>query len=144
MMKPASIEEGLWGMWRDLTTEPVWKYEELPPFLLPELIELDSSEVNDAEFSRAIWFWSHRRAKPALHDSFALMVATLAVLVSLIIVLVDWASTSTPKRAAEVAILLWQVVVVIWVIVNRRKFLRWRREYELSVDRVIRTIYQGW
>jgi len=144
MMKPASIEEGLWGMWRDLTTEPVWKYEELPPFLLPELIELDSSEVNDAECSRAIWFWSHRRAKPALHDSFALMVATLAVLVSLIIVLVDWASTSTPKRAAEVAILLWQVVVVIWVIVNRRKFLRWRREYELSVDRVIRTIYQGW
>src|SRR5271167_4286961 len=28
-------------LWRSLTTGPVWKYQELPHFLLPELIKLD-------------------------------------------------------------------------------------------------------
>jgi hypothetical protein len=142
-MKPTSSNDGLLSIWMDLTAEPVWKYEELPPFVLPELMQLDLSEVNDSELSRAIWFW-FRRPKPSLHDSAMLMVAALAVLVSLIIALVNWRLASAPKRAAEVIILLLQVAVGIWVIVNRRGFLRWRREYELSVDRVIRTICQGW
>ena len=142
-MKPASSNDGLLAIWMDLTAEPAWKYEELPPFLLPGLMQLHLSEVNDSELSRAIWFW-FRRPKPSLHDSAMLMVAALAVLVSLIIALVNWRLASAPKRAAEVIILLLQVAVGIWVLVNRRGFLRWRREYELSVDRVIRTIYQGW
>ena len=46
----------LLAIWRGLTTEPVWKYQELPPFLLPELIKLDLVEASDSELSRVIWF----------------------------------------------------------------------------------------
>jgi hypothetical protein len=50
--------EGLLAIWRDLTAEPVWKYEELPPLLLPDVADLDLFEVGDTELARAHWFWS--------------------------------------------------------------------------------------
>jgi hypothetical protein len=68
-------------MWRDLTSEPVWKYEELPPLLLAELTKLDLFEVGDSELARAQWFWS-RRPKVALYASTAPLAAGLCVTLS--------------------------------------------------------------
>jgi hypothetical protein len=48
-----------------------------------------------------------------------------------------------PKRVAEMVILLSGLVVEIYLVVQRLKFLRWRGEYERSIDRVIRTIQPG-
>jgi hypothetical protein len=165
MMKSASIEEGLWGMWRDLTTEPAWKYEELPPLLLGQLTKLDLFEVGDSELARAHWFWS-RRPKLTFHESLgilgmqpaphsaigfaefrdsgaAVLVVGLCVLVSAAIALVAWPGTSIPERVAEMIILLLELAVEIYLIVQRLRFVRWRREYERSIDRLIRTIYPG-
>lgn len=129
-------------MWRDLTTEPVWKYEESPPFLLSQLTELDLFEASDSELGRAIWFWC-RRPKLNFHDSAALAIVALCILICLSIALVNWPGTSMPERVAEVIILLFEVAVEIYLIVQRIRFLRWRREYERSIDRVIRTIHPG-
>jgi hypothetical protein len=79
----------LLAIWRGLTTEPVGKYQELPPFLLPELIKLDLVEAGDSEFSRVMWFWS-RPPKPTLSESAALVIAALCALLSLTIAFVDW------------------------------------------------------
>jgi hypothetical protein len=129
-------------MWRDLTTEPVWKYEELPPFRLSQLTKLDLLEASDSELARAISFWC-RRPTLIFHDSAAPIIVALCVLVSLFIALVNWPGTSTPKRVAEMVILLLELVVEIYLVVQRLKFLRWRRDYERSVDRLIRTIQPG-
>ena len=48
-----------------------------------------------------------------------------------------------PKRAVETVILLLELVVEIYLVVQRLKFLRWRREYERSIDRLIRTHNAG-
>jgi hypothetical protein len=48
-----------------------------------------------------------------------------------------------PKLVAEMVILLSELVVEIYLVVQRLKFLRWRREYERSIDRLIRTLYPG-
>jgi hypothetical protein len=45
-----------------------------------------------------------------------------------------------PERAAEVIILLLEVAVEICLIIQRIRFVRWRRDYEVSIDRVIGTI----
>ena len=129
-------------IWRDLTTEPVRKYEELPPFRLSQLTKLDLLEASDSELARAIWFWC-RRPKLIFHDSAAPIIVALCVLVSLFIALVNWPGTSMPKRVAEMVILLSGLVVEIYLVVQRLKFLRWRGEYERSIDRVIRTIQPG-
>jgi len=129
-------------IWRDLTTEPVWKYEELPPFRSSHLTKRDLLEASDSELARAIWFWC-RRPKLIFHDSAAPIMVALCVLISLFIALVNWPGASMPKRAVETVILLLELVVEIYLVVQRLKFLRWRREYERSIDRLIRTHHAG-
>ena len=141
-MKTTSTKDGLWGMWRDLTEEPAWKYEELPPLLLAVLTELDLFEVGDTELARAHWFWS-RRPKLALQESAVLLIVALCVLLSLALAFVAWSGTSMPERVAEIVILLLELAVGIYLIVQRIRFVRWRREYDLSIDRLIRTIHPG-
>jgi hypothetical protein len=89
----------LFAIWRDLTTEPDWKYQELPPFLLPELIKLDLIEASDSELPRVMWFWL-RRPRLTLHEGTALMVVALCALLPLTIAFVDWPLTWMMKRAA--------------------------------------------
>ena len=126
---------------RDLTTEPVWKYEELPPLLLAEMTGLDLFEVGDTELARALWFWS-RRPRLTFHDSVALPVMALCAVLSVAIALVGWSGTSIPDRT-EIITLLLDLALGIYLIVQRIRFVRWRREYELSVDRLFRTIDPG-
>ena len=129
-------------IWRDLTTEPVWRYAESPPFLLSQLTEADLVEANDSELARAIWFWC-RRPKLLFHDGVAPIIVALCLLVSLSIALVNWPGTSMPKRVAELIILFFEVAVGIYLVVQRLRFLRWRRDYERSIDRIIGTIHPG-
>jgi hypothetical protein len=133
-------KDGLLALWKGLTTEPVWKYQELPPLRLPELKKLDLVEASDSELSRVMWFWL-RRPRLTLHKSTALIVLALGAFLSLTIAFVDWPLTSMTKRAAEVMVLLVGVAVQIYAVVHRFRYLCWRREYEVSVDRLIRTIH---
>jgi hypothetical protein len=130
----------LLAIWRGLTTEPIWKYQESPPFQLPELITLDLVEAGDSELSRVIWFWL-RRPRLTFHESIALIVLALCVVLFLTIAFVDWPLTSMTKRADELMILLVGVAVQIYAVIHRFRYLCWRREYELSVDRIIRIIH---
>ena len=74
-------------------------------------------------------------------DSAVPIIVALCVLVSLFIALVNWPQTSMPKRVAEMVILLLELVVETYLVVQRLRFVRWRGEYERSIDRVIRTIH---
>jgi hypothetical protein len=130
--------DSLLTIWRDLTTEPVWKYEESPPFLLSELTKLNLVEASDGELSRAMWFWL-RRPKMMFPDSAALSIVASCVIVSVVIALVNWPGTSMPKRVTELSILLFEVAFEIYLVVQRIRFVRWRRDYELSIDRLIRS-----
>src|SRR5258708_13222380 len=104
-MKTTSVNDGLCAIWRDLTREPVWKYEELPPLLLAELTELDLFEVGDTELARAHWFWS-RRPKLALHESAVLLVVALSVLPSSPLSFVPRPVPCMPQLLAATSILL--------------------------------------
>ena len=140
-MALTSIKDRLLAIWRDLDTEPVWLYHELPPFELPELKALTSHIATDSELSRVVWFWL-RRPKSTLYESgTALAVEVLCVLLSLIIAVFDWPFTSISGAAAEVIILLFLAAIEIGGIAHRARLIHWRREYERSVNRLIRTNY---
>jgi hypothetical protein len=142
-VKNAALRNGgFLTIWNDLTTEPAWKYEELPPFLLSRLIKVDLFETGDSELSRAIWFW-FRRPKLTFHDCAALVIVAFCVVISLSIALVNWPGTTMHRRLTELIILLFEVAVEIYLVIQRLRFLRWRREYERSIDRVIRTMHPG-
>jgi hypothetical protein len=137
-----SSMEGLSVIWTDLTREPDWKYDELPPFMLSQLTESDLFEASDSELARVIWFWC-RRPKLMFHDSAVLVIVALCVLISLSIALVSWPGISPTKRIDEVIAVLLELAAAIYVTGHRLRFLRWRREYERSIDRLIRGLYPG-
>ena len=141
-MKTTSAQDGLWGMLGDLTKEPVWKYEESPPLLVAQLTELDLFGTGNAELSRAHWFWS-RRPQLMFHERAPLLVLASCALFSSVIVVIAWPGVSMPERFAEMTILLFELAIANYLAVQRLRFFRWRREYELSIDRLIRSIYLG-
>src|ERR1700740_3537888 len=134
-----SSMDGLSVIWTDLTTEPDWKYDELPPFMLSQLTENDLFEASDSELARVIWFWC-RQPKLMFHDSAVLVIVVLCLLMSLSIALVSWPGTSLPKRVGEVIIVLLELAAAIYATGHRLRFLRGRREYERSIDRLIRSL----
>jgi hypothetical protein len=48
------------AIWRDLIAQPVRQYQELPPFVLLQLLNLDPRATDQSEYARAVWFWLHR------------------------------------------------------------------------------------
>jgi hypothetical protein len=134
--------DGLSVIWTDLTTEPDWKYDELPPFMLSQLTENDLFEASDSELARVIWFWC-RRPRLMFHDSAVLVIVALCVLISLSIALVSWPGTAPARRVDEVIIVLLELAAAIYATGHRLRFLRWRREYERSIDRLIRSLNPG-
>jgi hypothetical protein len=110
-------------VWQDLQGEQEWKYQELSPArLLERLNLLEYSREND-EFSRANWFWA-RRPRVLTMTSY---LVWLIVIVGL------------PFWLFIVPVIGLPLIVISLMIVNIDivQSSRWRRQYELSIDRLI-------
>jgi hypothetical protein len=119
-----------WGrrlsqLWRDLRDEPGWNYEQLSPVQLLEKLELSGHLRDRHELARANWFWSRRPR--LLHAASCLIwfIVILGLPLWLFIV-----------PAIGIPLVIGAVVIVEIEIVLSAQ---WRREYELSVARLIRT-----
>ena len=121
-----TFTEHLAGFWRDLEDDQRWKYDELSPVQLLEKLKLDDCSTDKDELARAEFFWSRRpRVLPA--TGFLLWVI-------LVLGLPFWLFT---VPAIGVPLLMIAMVVVDTGIVRS---VRWRRQYELSIDRLIRRL----
>jgi hypothetical protein len=112
------------GFWRDLEDNQRWKYDELSPVQLLETSKLDERPTDKDELARAEFFWSRRpRFLPAIT-----YVAWLIVALGL------------PFWPFIVPALGVPLLIVSTVIANIDivRSVRWRRQYELSIDRLIR------
>ena len=124
-----SLGKSLGELWQDLQADPHWKYEQLSPIQLLEKLELHMYPTDNDELARATWFWSRRpRLLPA-----ASCIAWLTVALGLPFWLFMVPSIGVP------------VLIIAAVIVNAEivRSVRWRRQYELSIDRLIRTSTNG-
>jgi hypothetical protein len=121
-----SLGKALGEVWQDLQADPQWKYEQLPPVQLLEKSELCSDPKNNNELVRATWFWSRRpRLLPA---ASSILWATVALGLPLWLFLVP--SIGVPLIIVAALIISTELV----------RSVRWRRQYELSIDRLIRTV----
>jgi hypothetical protein len=110
------------GFWRDLHDDHPWKYEELCPIDLLQKLEIDYLTLPKDELERMAWFW-RRRPRALTVVGFVLwLVAAVAATFCVI----------APYLA--VPILIVCLVLLLWTIVRS---IRWRRDYELSVTRLL-------
>jgi len=121
-----SLGKALSEVWQDLQDDPKWKYEQLAPVPLLEESELRIHLTDNSELVRATWFWSRR---PRL-----LSVASSILWITVALGLPFWLF-----RIPSVGVPL---IIVAAVVVNTDlvRSLRWRRQYESSIDRLIRAI----
>jgi hypothetical protein len=113
---------------RDLYYHKDWKYEESGPIELLENARIPYEAVRHDELDRVIWFWSRRpRALSVVAWSSWIIAATTGTFS-----LVD-AALNVPAMIASLALVLHSIV----------RSVRWRRDYESSVDRLVRTSGNG-
>ena len=122
--KKLTFSGHLVGFWRDLKDEQRWKYDELSPVQLLEKLTLDESSADKDELARAEFFWSRRpRVLP-----IATCILWFILPLGLPLWLLNIAAIGVPL------LLTWVVVGAAGIVAS----VRWRRQYELSIDRLIR------
>ena len=121
-----SLRKALIELWHDAQGDPEWKYERLSPAQLLEKSELPCYSKDCGELARATWFWN-RQPRLLVAASFILW-ATVAL--GLPFWLFVFPSIGVP------------LIVVAAVVVNTDlvQSTRWRRQYEFSIDRLIRHV----
>jgi hypothetical protein len=119
------LGQALSEVWHDLRADPKWKYEQLTPIQLLEKSELRIRLPDSGELVRATWFWSRR---PRL-----LSVASSILWITVALGLPFW--LRIPSIGVPLIILAAAVINTDLV-----RSLRWRHQYESSIDRLIRTI----
>jgi hypothetical protein len=119
-----NFTEHLAGFWRDLEDDQRWKYDELSPIQLLEKLKLDDCPADKDELARAEFFWSRRpRVLPSVT-----CILWFIVPLGLPLWLLNIAAIGVP-------------LLITWVVVGATGIVgsvRWRRQYELSIDRLIR------
>jgi len=112
-------------LWQDFQDNHHWKYERLSPVQLLEKSKLHRNSTDIDELIRADWFWSRRPR----------VLATASCIVWLFVILGSpfWLFC-VPTIGAPLLII---AVVIVGTEIVRS--VRWRRQYELSIDRLIRT-----
>jgi hypothetical protein len=110
---------------RKVGGDPVWNCPELCPADLMESLDLNAGLANQDELSRAEWFWDRRPT---------VLCADVLVLFSYILVFVCLLYF-LPECAAP--LLAWLLVGAGGVAIDFVRLNRWRKEYELSIKRLI-------
>jgi hypothetical protein len=124
-----SFRKRLVEVWHDLQDDPAWKYEELSPVRLLEKLELQTYPTDTAELARANWFWNRRPRLLPVTSYILWLIVALGLPLWLFIV-----------PTAGVPLLIISAVTIDTEIVRS---VRWRRQYEVSIDRLIRTSTSG-
>ena len=110
-------------VWQDLQNEQKWKYEESSPARLLEGLNLLTYSRENDELTRANWFWGRRPR--------VLTTASCLVWLIVIVGLPFWLFIFPVIGLA--LIVMWLTMVNIDIVQS----LRWRRQYELTIDRLI-------
>jgi hypothetical protein len=124
-----SFGKRLGEVWQDLQDEPHWKYEHLSPVQLLEKSGLHRYPTDNAELARANWFWSRRPRLLPVVSCMVWLIVALGLPFWLLIV-----------PSIGVPLLVIAAVIVDTEIVRS---VRWRRQYETSIARLIRTSTNG-
>jgi hypothetical protein len=116
------------AFWRDFNCEAEWRFPELPPVQLQKAFGVPWGFIDRGEFQRAEWMWT-RKPKLVLGEGF--LGYALVVLVALLLLLVP-----------HIGVLLtigWSFAMLGVIARDIVRPIRWRREYEVSITRIVRS-----
>ena len=116
------------GFWKDFNSNENWRFPELSPVQLQKSLAVAWSFIDRGEYVRAEWLWS-RRPKLILGEG-GLGYAIL-IFVALLLLLI-------PKVGVFLTV-AWCVTMLAAISRDVVRSIRWRREYEVSITRIMRS-----
>ena len=116
-------------VWKDSQDNQHWKYEQLSPVKLLERSKRHRYPPDNDELVRANWFWNRR---PRLHQATSCTVWFIVAL-GLPLWLFMFPAIGVPLIIVAAVNAYTEIV----------RSVRWRRQYERSIDRLIRTCKNG-
>jgi hypothetical protein len=115
------------GWWRDFQYPSRWRYPDLAPQDVLAGRQLKIELATEPELKRAVWFW-FRRPKLILGYgalSYVIMVACTAVAMMVPVIGILFA-------------VVWLCIWVLAIAADTIRYVRWRRDYETALDRLLR------
>ena len=116
------------AFWKEFNSQEEWRFPELPPGQLQKAFDVPWVFVDRGEFRRAEWMWAR---KPRLVVGEGFFGYALIVLVALLLLLVP--------HMGVVLTIVWCSVMVGVIARDIVRSIRWRREYEVSIIRIMRS-----
>ena len=114
--------------WKDFNCKEDWKFPELPLVQLQQSLDVACSTVNRSECVRAEWMWSR---KPKLILGEGGLGYAILVFVALLLLLI-------PKVGVFLTI-AWCITMLGAIARDVVHSVRWRRDYEVSITRIMRS-----
>ncbi len=104
-----------------------WKFPELPPRAMLEAMPLEVRWLNDFELKRAQWLWERRPVLILREDWPAYAFVVLIALAPLLIPVWGIALSCA-----------WMALAFAAIFIDIVRLSRWRRDYEISIVRLLR------
>jgi hypothetical protein len=114
--------------WNDFNSDEHWKFPELSPVQLQKSLDVPWSFIDRGEYVRAEWMWSR---KPKLILGEGGLGYAILIFVALLLLLI-------PKVGVFLTV-AWCVSMLGAISRDVVRSIRWRREYEVSITRIMRS-----
>jgi hypothetical protein len=123
-----TLVNDLKAFWTDFNSQEDWRFPELPPLKLQKTFDVPWVFVDRGEYARAEWMWAR---KPKLVLGEGVFGYALIVLVALLLLLVP--------HIGVILTIVWCSAMVGVIARDVVRSIRWRREYEVSITRIMRS-----
>jgi hypothetical protein len=114
--------------WRDFNTDKRWKFPELPPSEILRLLDCPLYHIDYDELARAKWMWGRR---PASFLGDTLVGYLFAILIGFLLLLVPYVGI--------LFTIAWFSGTLLLIANDVVSLVRWRKQYESSISRVVRS-----
>ena len=114
--------------WKDFNSDEHWRFPELSPVQLQKSLDVPWTFIDRGEYVRAEWIWSR---KPKLILGEGGLGYAILVFVALLLLLI-------PKVGVFLTV-AWCFSMLGAIARDVVRSIRWRRDYEVSITRIMRS-----
>jgi len=115
------------GWWRDFQYPSRWRYPDLAPQEVLAGRQLKIELAAEPELKRAAWLWFRRPKLILGYGAFSYVIMVACITVAMLV----------PVIGIFVA-LVWLCIWVLAIAADTIRYVRWRRDYETTLDRLLR------
>jgi hypothetical protein len=115
------------GWWRDFQYPSRWRYPDLTPADVLAFRQIGLESAAESELKRAVWLWSRRPKLILGSGALSYVIMVVCTMIALLIPVFGFLFAGA-----------WLGLWVLAIAADTIRYVRWRRDYETALDRLLR------